>query len=546
MDQEREKIMETLSAEVENKPSIKEAALAYVNRGLSVIPLRGRYGSNYDNAKLPLIKAWQKVPPSAELLEQWFQQKNEIDIGLLTGKKNNIFILDADKEIGMQTAESLKLPETPINVTPRGRQYLFQWDARLDGIPTTLVKPFPTLQGLDFRGEGGFVVCPPSRNLGDKQYLWLEGKSILDTPLAPIPEWLVNMFIERATVGEDIANAPTVYTSWFDEIKDGVSENRHKAMTKLTSFYMSRGIPEDDVITLMTMWNEKCTPPKDEDEFLRKLNQFLENWRVGGKYKSNFRQAVKAFAVQDSSTFMTSGEDENIKWLVEGVIPEETITVLHAYGGLGKSWFALDLAIEVGRGGGSWVNHFPTSGGRVLYIDEELHPKLLKQRYKQLLRGKDLEPKDVDISFLSLQHFKLDIPESVQAIKGIILEMKPDLIVLDPFVALHSLNENSTQDMAGLRGIMKDMISDCGVALLIVDHESKPSQTLQTAAQRQRGNSEKDALADVKIALSKDANGCLIVEQSKTRWGMAFPAFKAELADTVPGQSTVLKYLGAI
>lgn len=537
-------MMETLASEVVVKPSIKDAAAAYVKANLAVIPLRGRYGANYNNAKMPILKEWQKVVADPALVESWFSQKPDIDIGLLCGKKNNIFVLDADKAIGIETAARLKLPDTVVNVTPNGRQYLFEWDSRLDGIPTNLVKPFPSLPGLDFRGDGGFVVCPPSRNLGDKQYAWLNDESPLTKKLAKIPEWLLNMFIERATVGEDIANAPVVQANWFDEIKDGVSENRHKAMTKLASFYMSRAIPEEDVITLMQLWNQKCTPPKEEDLFLKKLNQFLENWRGNGKYKSNFRQAVKAFAVQDSAAFVTSDEGADIKWLVDGVIPEESITFLHAYGGLGKSWFALDLAIEIGRGGGLWANHFPTSGGRVLYIDEELHPKLLKKRYRQLLEGKNLTPKEVDVSFLSLQHFKLDIPESINAMKGVILEMKPDLIVLDPFVSMHSMNENNVQDMAGLRGVMKDLITACNVGLFIVDHESKPSQTLQTSAQRQRGSSEKDALADVKIALSKDSNGQLVVEHSKPRWGVAFPTFRAELVDTIPGQATVINYLG--
>lgn len=539
--------METLTSEIIEKPSIKDAALAYVKAGLAVIPLRGRYGQNYDNAKMPILKSWQKVAADPALVEAWFSQKPDIDIGLLCGKKNNIFVLDADKEIGMQTAASLKLPDTVVNVTPKGKQYLFTWDSRLDGIPTNLVKPFSSLPGLDFRGDGGFIVCPPSRNLGDKQYAWLNDESVLTKPMAAIPEWLVNMFIERSRVGEDIANAPTVSNgNWFDEIKDGVSENRHKAMTKLTSFYMSRGIPEEDVITLMTLWNQKCTPPKDEAEFQKKLDQFLDNWRVGGKYKSNVKQAIKSFVVQDSSAFVKSDDDSKINWIAEGLIPEETITFLHAYGGLGKSWFALDLAIEVGRGGGLWINHFPTAGGRVLYIDEELHPKLLKQRYNKLLKGKGLTPDKVDISFLSRQEFKLDRPESVQAMKGIILELKPDLIVLDPFVALHQLNENNTQDMAGLRDIFKDMVKTCGVAFFVVDHESKPSMTLQTAAQRQRGSSEKDALADVKIALSKDANGQIIVEQSKARWTGAVPTFKAEMVDSIPGEAVTLNYLGLV
>ena len=535
MDKREEEVMT-----MEAQSTIKDAALVYVAKGLAVIPLRGRYGLNYDNAKMPILKAWQKAVPDAGLVEKWFLQKPDIDIGLLCGKANNIFVLDADKAIGMATADALKLPNTVVNVTPKGKQYLFQWDVRLDGLPTNLVKPFDSLPGLDFRGEGGFIVAPPSKNLGDVQYAWLNGEGIDTKALAPIPEWLVQMFMERATVGEEVANAPEIETeNWFEKIKDGVSEgeNRHRAMTKLASFYMSRGLPEDDVILLMTTWNQKCTPPKDENEFLIKLNEFLDNWRTG-KYKSNYKAPVTELKAQSFKEFMTAGETK-IDWLVQDLIPQESLTFLYGYQGIGKSFLALDLAIEIGRGGGKWINRFPVEGGRVLYIDEESHPTLLRTRYTKLLAAKGLTIEDLsDISFISRQQLKFDNDNSISALKALITELRPDIVMVDSFSAIHSLNENAAQDMARLRDYFQSIIADCKTGLLFIDHEGQPSMVLKTAAQKQRGSALKGDMADCKILLS-EMDGKLVVEHAKPRWGEKQPSFGVEIVNLAPDKIAV-------
>lgn len=536
--------METLPSETTEKPlTIKEAALAYVEKGLAVIPLRGRYGMNYDNAKLPILKVWQKVSPSAELVNQWFGQKPDIDIGLLCGKASNIFVLDADKEVGLQTAESLKLPDTVVNVTPRGRQYLFQWDTRLNGIPTNLVKPFSSLPGLDFRGDGGYVVAPPSVNKGDVQYRWLNDESPLTKPLAVIPEWLVQMFLERVKVGDEIANAKAIDTdTWFEKIKDGVAEgeNRHKAMTQLASFYMSRGIPEDDVVTLMALWNQKCTPPKEEAEFLNKLDSFLDNWR-SGKYRSSYKAPVTELKAKSLMEFSSEGETK-IDWLVKDLIPQESLTFIYGYQGTGKSFMALDLAIEIARGGGLWLGRFPVDGGRVLYMDEESHPTLLKSRFQKMLKAKGLTLDQVSINVLNQTQLKLDNPTSVNVFKALLTELRPDIVMIDSFSAIHSLNENGSQDMAALRDFFMSIKIDCKCGLLFIDHEGQPTMIYKTAAQKQRGNSIKGDMADCKIHLS-EAQGVWTVEHAKPRWGVKQPPFNLEIVDPEPEQ-TVIRYTG--
>lgn len=528
---------------------IKDLALAYLQKGYTIIPLRGRYGTSYDDAKRPIVKweRWMGQRPTPEIVNSWFTKKPNIDIGLLTGSKAGIFVLDADGPEGLKSVQSLNLPPTVVSVTPKGLQYFFKWDDRLTGLPTNLVRPFSDYPGLDTRGEGGYCVVAPSINLGEHRYQWQEGKSLIDQELAPIPDWLVKRLVERAA--KTYADAPEVeIDSWLTKLKEGVSEgeNRHKAMTRLASFYMSRGIPEDDVIALMILWNNKCQPPKEEKVFLEKLNQFLENWREG-KYKSTYKEPKTKFEVKKSNDFLNSG-NVKIDWLVDKLIPIETIGFLHGYGGQGKSWLTIDLAIEVGRGGGKWLDRFNTKGGKVLYIDEESHPTLLRTRYNKMLKGKGLTPDQVDVSFLSLQELKLDNPETLEAFRGLLVELKPVLVIIDPFVAIHNMNENSTEQMAKLRGILKSIIKDTQVAIFFLDHESKPSEYQKSAAQRQRGSTEKDAVADVKLAMSNnqklpnEKGFKAMIEHSKARYDVAEESFVLACVDV--GEGSIIRYEG--
>lgn len=509
--------------------TLESAALEYLKLGLTVIPIRGRYGKTLDEAKKPLVnwQKWQGLKPSEETVNRWFVQKPMADIGLLTGPSNGLLALDIDGQRGYQSIADRPIPDTWVNVTRRGEHYLFTWDARLNDVATTKVGIFP---GVDVRGKGGYIIAPPSVGVGDFQYKWKEGCSPSERKLAAPPEWLVQELCKTVNLQPSDYVEVKQQDNWLITLKEGLAEgeNRHNGMCKLASYYMSRGIPEDDVITLMHTWNLKCRPPKDEHEFDAKLRDFLRNWETG-RYRSSFKQQTK-LTVQSSKDFISQGPTE-VNWLVKDLIPAETIGFLHGYGGLGKSWMSLDLAIEIGRGGGAWLGHFATKGGKVLYIDEESHPTLLRQRYLRLLQTKGLTPEKVDVSFLSQQGLKFDDKDSFDTFKGLLMEIRPTLIIIDPFVAIHGLNENSKQDMASLREVFKDLIRDCQVGLFFIDHERKPSEMQVSAAQRQTGSQEKDAVADVKIALSKK-NGKLLVEHAKARYNSQVNDFYVELNGT--------------
>lgn len=527
--------------------TLLEPAIEYLKLGLTCIPIRGwAYGRNYDDSKRPLLQTWrewQGKQPSELIVRDWFKQKPHINLGLLTGPYYDLLALDIDRQHGgYESIKGKHMPLTWINCTKNGEQHLYRWDPRLNNVSTTLVGLLP---GIDTRGKGGYIVCPSSRIYGEEtlRYEWRPGASPKDLELASPPDWLINALLERGAKEIEFADAPEVQMSWFDEIKDGVAqgENRHKAMTKLASFYMSRGLPEEDVVTLMTLWNQKCQPPKDPIEFAQKLDDFLDNWR-SGKYKSNYKDPASKLKAQSFGQFMSMG-DTKINWLVENLIPEESLTFLYGYQGTGKSFMALDLAIEIGRGGGKWLGKFPVNGGKVLYVDEESHPTLLRTRYNQLLSAKGLVAGQVQMNIMSQTQVKLDNDDSVEALKGLLVELQPTLVMIDSFSTIHALNDNSTIDMGKMRDYLKSIMIDCKCGILFIDHEGQPSMIWKTAAQKQRGSAVKGDMADCKILLSLVENKKLLVEHAKPRWGMRQDPFYIEIIDLMPGK-TAVRYIG--
>jgi len=121
----------------------------------------------------------------------WWNKWPDALIGMPTGKATGVFVFDIDidtaREIdGVQSlsvliAEYGDLPETKTVRTRRGgRHQYFQWEPGIDNSTGKCGV------GLDIRGEGGYVIVPPSPGY----------TVILDTAPAKAPEWLINLLIK--------------------------------------------------------------------------------------------------------------------------------------------------------------------------------------------------------------------------------------------------------------------------------------------------------------------------------------------------------------
>lgn len=156
------------------------AALAYHKRGWSVITLPYK-------TKKPMIKwePYQRRCPSDNELQGWLADGHVANLALVCGQVSGVIVLDIDGAEGEASIKGRELPPTPTVRTGKGIHYYYKHPG---GSVRNFAKRLP---GLDLRGDGGFVVIPPSVHPSGAAYEWQISPD--DVPLADPPAWLLDL-----------------------------------------------------------------------------------------------------------------------------------------------------------------------------------------------------------------------------------------------------------------------------------------------------------------------------------------------------------------
>src|SRR5258708_23774545 len=107
---------------MEKQLTIVEAALLYASRGWRIVPVGG---------KIPLVKEWNSAASTdIDTIAAWFHEFPEANVGIATGERSGVFVLDVDGEAGEASLIDLettfgKLPQTYEVETSRGRHLYF-------------------------------------------------------------------------------------------------------------------------------------------------------------------------------------------------------------------------------------------------------------------------------------------------------------------------------------------------------------------------------------------------------------------------------------
>ena len=234
---------------------MKQAALEYVSKGFPVFPV-------WPNGKIPRIKegnGFKDATLDANVINHWWDKWPNANIGIPTGKVTGLFVLDVDVKNGKSGKESLAalisqyggLPETRKHLTPSGGFHLlfnypgYEVPSRNGHIG----------DGLDIKGDGGYVVAPPSL-IDDGKY---EVENA-DVPLADAPEWLVTLACEKRIV-EKKASKDT----------DILKGNRNESVFKAALECKRKGLAREDAVRAVAEENGRCVPPLEDSEVQRTL-----------------------------------------------------------------------------------------------------------------------------------------------------------------------------------------------------------------------------------------------------------------------------------
>ncbi len=314
-------------------------ALRYLDiYGLSVIPIKPD--------KTPYIKweEFQKRKPTPDKIKLWWNRWPDAMIGIVAGTISNICVIDCDTPEGEQAVEEL-LPDSldiPTVRTPRGGKHLY---FRMPDQP--IGNKTGVIPGVDIRGEGGYVIAPPSVNGVGKAYQWVEGLGIDDVSLSLLPQECFKRFF--------------IYSSSERSLQNSTSSTNVDRMFNLgrrdndifhTAHCLVRGKMEvEEIEQVLNILAESCDPPFPKEEVLAKIKSAIDRAR---KRERNVAEEVREYILSTTGSFYstevarvlhlsTKDEQKNLSIILKRICNEGLI---ERFGNKNGSWRRVEKDAE--------------------------------------------------------------------------------------------------------------------------------------------------------------------------------------------------------
>ena len=204
------------------------------------------------------------------------------------------------------------------------------------------------------------------------------------------------------------------------------------------------------------------------------------------------------------------------QWLVDTLWGEQAVGIVGGEPKCGKSILALDLAVAVAAGVPCLRHFTPTRPGAVLLFAAEDAGHLVRKRLRGIARAAGARFETLDIAVIDVPTLRLDHLDDRRRLQETVERVAPRLVVLDPLVRLHGVDENTVADVAPILGFLRDLQRRFETAVLLVHHARKSGAT--RPGQALRGSSELHAWGDSNLYLRRrDRQTLMTVEHRAAR-----------------------------
>jgi hypothetical protein len=190
------------------------------------------------------------------------------------------------------------------------------------------------------------------------------------------------------------------------------------------------------------------------------------------------------------------------RWLVEQMWSAEAVGIIGGEPKCGKSLLALDLAVSVASGT-PCLGRFPIAArGRVLLFAAEDPLDVVRQRLEGLTTARALDLHRLALYVITVPSLRLDSGDHRERLADTVAKVHPALLVLDPFVRLHAIDENAAGDVAPLLAYLRQLQRTHHLAVALVHHARKDAARARPG-QALRGSSEFHAWGDSNLYLRR-------------------------------------------
>lgn len=220
-------------------------------------------------------------------------------------------------------------------------------------------------------------------------------------------------------------------------------------------------------------------------------------------------------------------DDPNI-WIVRNMIPKGGRVVAYGHGGQYKSAICFDLAVSVACGG-HLLEQVPIEAyGPTLVLSTEGSVQTMRRRFLAHMRSRNTPPESVQLYF-GRKPLKLDTSQDRQVFGGLIQQLRPILVIIDPYVHFMKGDENDTVAVKALAEELNIIVEDFKTTVVVIHHARRDGEM--------RGSTVlfdwADAVLQFKAKKRQQISGLqgfydiITVEAEKQRDGAGGPVFSA-------------------
>lgn len=204
--------------------------------------------------------------------------------------------------------------------------------------------------------------------------------------------------------------------------------------------------------------------------------------------------------VQRACQLSTTGPQT--QWLVEGLWSEEAVGILGGEPKCCKSFLALDVAVSVASGA-ACLRQFPVRRtGKVLLFPAEDSLAIVRQRLEGIACAAQVSFESLPVEVITAPSLRLDTPTDRQRLSDTVEDLQPILLILDPLIRLHRIDENDASQVAALLSYLRQLQRQFQLAIILVHHARKDSNSSRPG-QALRGSSELHGWGDSNLYMRR-------------------------------------------
>ena len=399
-------------------------------------------------------------------IREWWAKWPSANIGHPTGR---LVVLDVDGPEGEAALEELQEKYSPLPVTltartGRGRHLYFA--ANSAKVRNSAGKLGPL---LDVRGDGGYVILPPSIHENGSKYDW-----ITRMKSAPLPAWLAALLAEPTRPQRDSTNTD-------QRICKG---QRNSRLASLAGSMRRREMSQAAIeIALLEENKQRCAPPLPESE-VRKIAASVARYEPAAdapKWQAQKESAHEELEHLAKLVSFAEIQPKQLRWLWRERFPAGKLSLIVGDPDKGKSLITLDMAARISTGK-PFPDGAPCERGSVIILSAEddaedtIRPRLeaagadlARVHWLEAVRVVQRAGKQGERTF----SLEVDIAALYDAIK-----QHPDvrLIVIDPLSAyLGGTESQKNAEVRVLLAPLKGFTAQTGVTVLGITHFRKSS-----------------------------------------------------------------------